>query len=222
MNAHSADCRDPAHNNWHECARAFYRARRGEGEGLNAQCPFVRLRHLMFALQDGETQQMPAFRSALQNHLAEICQHIDTRWIVALLETLADASQGLEMQNATLACTLANWEKLLLTRAALDKAAMQGTASQTFDTESMNQPLPLWDGMSIFGIKGDMTINLARRMGDALRPTPMIAALGLALIQRMAYGENTTLSALSRDYGRNLIGEMAEAYAKAAGLELRA
>ncbi|MBX3454270.1 hypothetical protein [Ferrovibrio sp.] len=212
-------CHDPHHHDWHECARAFYRARRGEGDGLKATCPFVQLRHLMFALQDGETQYMSAYRTALESHLEQICQYIDTRWIVALLEILADSSQGLEMQNATLATTLPNWEKLLLTRAALDKAAMQGAATQRFDAASMNQPLPLWDGMSIFGIKGDMTLNLARRMGAALRPTPVIATLALALLRRMAFGQDTTLIALGRDYGRDLIGEMAQSFAKAAGLE---
>lgn len=218
----SNDCHDTHHHGWHECARAFYRARRGEGDGLKSACPFVRLRHLMFALQDGEMQHMGSFRAALEMHLLEICRHIDTRWIVALLEILADVSHGLEMQNATLATTIPNWEKLLLTRVALDKSAMQGAASQRFDAASMNQPLPLWDGMSIFGIKGDMTINLARRMGNALRPTPVIATLSLALIRRMAFGENTTLAALGRDYSRDLIGEMAVSFAKAAELDLSA
>jgi hypothetical protein len=139
------------------------------------------------------------FRQFIEENLTEVCQSLDTRWLVSVCDTYVDYADGITSRNAMLVVQMVNMEKLWATYLLMydvDENPKKISALRK------NKVIPLWDGMYSFNINhGDMTNNLFARIGGLMKSTPVIEKIYREIVQRMK-SHGSVLSQIDRYHRR--------------------
>lgn len=140
--------------------------------------------------QNGRCEEWEVFRSLLQCELDYFCEHLDSRWLVAVADTLADLGEESERAAAMLSSLLINVLKLAETERMFSvNPEPDPVKFQKFIGDQM--PVPLWDGVSSYWVdRGDMPRNLLHRCRSVLEGTPIPGKIFETLIRRLELHPN--------------------------------
>lgn len=125
-------------------------------------------------------------------HADFLLETLDSRWLVSACDTICDCSPDPnEAQIAILASLFVNTLKLTETERLM-------TTSVEVDQSRIKGRMPLFDGLTAFMPgKGDMAINLLRRIDRVIRPETLSGMIGRELINR-ALSNDTLFSRFSK------------------------
>ncbi len=126
----------------------------------------------------------------LDTELDFFCCELDSRWLVAIADTLADYGNEFELTAAMIPVLLINLTKLAETERQFITDASPDLQKQR--AIMGNQlPLPLWDGISSYWLNcGDMPRNLFRRCRTALSAAPISLKIFNTLLERLQSNPN--------------------------------
>lgn len=113
-------------------------------------------------------QHIQAFGAILQNYLPTLLEHLDVRWLISILDTLADYGTPDIAGRALTVVVLINNTNIHQT--ILDAAGGKFT-----------QPAPKrpsWGGMLTVDTRtGDMIVNMMQRVDNLVKPDPIISQI---------------------------------------------
>ena len=121
------------------------------------------------------------------------CEHLSTRWLVSVCDTIADYGNSQQQKSAICISTFVNLIKLSETERLIGQPAAD-------DVEGFLESWPhsLGGGMTSYHISsGDMPRNLFRRIERCLENTPALKVVFLTILQRIQRSDNL-LSRLGR------------------------
>lgn len=140
------------------------------------------------------------FTELIENNLVEICQVLDTRWLISICDTYADYGDPVARRNAMLVVQTANFEKLWATHLLMYDLKLNEEKTEQL---KKNKIIPLWDGMYSFNINhGDMMNNFFARVDELMMDTPVINEIYKTVVQRIK--ENDTVLANLNKYHKRL------------------
>jgi len=145
-------------------------------------------------------ENWPEFRNVVEKNIDQICEELDTRWLVSICDTYVDFGDSNEKRNAMFIVLIANLEKLWATNLLMYDVKLN---SHKLHKLKENKVIPLWDGMYSFNINhGDMTNNLYRRLNNLMEGTPVLNKIFLTVLKRLT--ENDTILANLSKYHKRL------------------
>lgn len=140
-----------------------------------------------------------SFKSLVEKNIKQICESVDTRWLISICDTYVDYGNDIECRNALSIVTIINMEKLAQTNSLLFKKEINT------DNESVlkqGELIDLWDGVTSFNIiSGDLTNNMFLRFEKKLKPTPALHSIFVALMARLKKNKNSILVNLNKYHG---------------------
>ena len=143
------------------------------------------------------------FQSIVENNLHQVCDSLDTRWLVSVCDTYVDYGNPLEQRNAMFVSLVANMEKIWATHLLMFDIWPN---PKKLDALKADRIIPLWDGMYSFNINhGDMANYLFTRMEKLLEDTPALKQIFETVKKRML--ENGTVLANLNQYHADLFGK---------------
>jgi hypothetical protein len=171
-------------------------------------CLFARLKHHIIRLRRGRREDWPFFAKDVDEHLHEICDLVNTRWLVSILDTYADHADPVTRRNAMLVSLLVTWEKLAWT--AQLTTPTTGASVDPASLERLATPQPLWDGMETLVISpgANAHTNLFQRLRAMLWETPIVALVFATIMERMEATPGTVLGRLHRIHPRDLFADI--------------
>jgi hypothetical protein len=135
-------------------------------------------------------QSLEKFFFLLDTELDFFCRELNSRWLVAVADTLADYGDESERIAAMIPVLLINMTKLAETERLFLADASPDAQKQTA-VQGNRPPLPLWDGISSYWFDcGDMPRNLFRRCRLALGTAPITLKIFDTLIERLQNNPN--------------------------------
>ena len=139
------------------------------------------------------------FKSLVEKNIKQICESVDTRWLISICDTYIDYGNDIESRNALCIVTLINMEKLAQTNSLLFKKEINT------DNESVlkqGELIDLWDGVTSFNIIcGDLTNNMILRFEKKLKSTPTLHFIFVTLMARLKKNKNSILANLNNYHG---------------------
>jgi hypothetical protein len=139
------------------------------------------------------------FRDLIEKNIYEVCNKLDTRWLISICDTYVDYGDNIIRRNAMLVVQIANFEKLWATNLLMYDVSLN---PEKLKKLKKNKVIPLWDGMYSFNINhGDLTNNLLGRLEELLTETPVIESIYKTIIQRLKEND-TVLANLNKYHGR--------------------
>jgi hypothetical protein len=152
--------------------------------------------------QNNTDQHWPIFKQLIEDNLEQVCNGLDTRWLISIADTYSDYGNPTEKRNALYISMIANFEKLWATNLLMYDLKLNNERLKKLKN---NEVIPLWDGMYSFNInRGDMTRNLFGRLFELQKETPVLEKVLETVLQRMQKNE-TTLANLAKYHKRLLI-----------------
>jgi hypothetical protein len=167
------------------------------------QTLFDSVKNLIVQLRRGKNTQSNwnKFKNLVESNIDEICQTFSTRWLVSICDTYVDYGNEIERRNALFISLITNMEKLFLTRVMMYDLVLNPNKVEALKKK---KTYPLWDGMTSFNIiRGDMTINLFRRIRSILKVTPTLGKIFEMTLNRITIND-TFLSDLNKYHHRLL------------------
>jgi len=223
--AEKFNCSLPEHKNREDCISDLENIRVASQVASNqlekhVTCFLARLKHRIIRLRRGNTSDWPYFSSEVKNNVALICDSVNTRWLISILDTFIDYGDALEKSQALAIVTLVNWEKLALTqRTASGQYPESEPNKEGLDT-IRNRHGILWDGMDCMLLegKGDLLINLFKRIIATLKVQPLFLRLFETLFERIVEHEYSTLSWVAAEMRIDVIARIREMFVEAYSL----
>jgi hypothetical protein len=139
-------------------------------------------------LRRGDPTGMPALRDLVEADLDRVCAALSARWLVSILDSYADAGDPVERRNALIVST---WIGML--RIAETVRLMHGgvDADAVERLRGPDQRQVIVSGLKVLSLDlEDSSLNLARRIADALADTPVIDRIYAELHARVMAGDN--------------------------------
>ena len=138
MSAKESFCCVELHASVDDCLREIEEIKvplTGPSETLAAEAPclFGRLKHHIIRLRRGRGEDWPFFRQAIEQHRDCILEHLNSRWLISIVDTWADYGNPIERRNAMCLSPICNWEKLALSESCLTET-LTGTAASAPST----------------------------------------------------------------------------------------
>ena len=139
------------------------------------------------------------FKSIVEKNIKQICDSVDTRWLISICDTFVDYGNDIECRNALCIVTLFNMEKLAQTNSLLFNKEKNITNEIALKKSEL---IDLWDGVTSFDIVcGDLTNNLFLRFENKLKPTPILHLLFKTLLARLKKNNSSILVNLNKYHG---------------------
>lgn len=148
--------------------------------------------------KDIENQQK-IFFNYLNNHNKALAKELNSRWIISIMDTVADYGNPTQRANACLISLFFNGIKVVdsYLYAVGDPIPDRSKVSQTSGR-------PLWDGVMMYQLhKGDMLTNLFSRIRESIKNTPELEVLFIELVRRSNQEQNF-LSKLNNLHARSV------------------
>lgn len=161
---------------------------RGEFQGMSALC--FHHAELIVHIRRGirPAHHIPRFMALWRLEGEFLCRHLDSRWLVAALDTFADYGTPVQRGIAAMQTALLNTLKLAETEHLLLGGRPGVDALVGLDQGPM---VELWDGMESFNVaRGDMLRNLLERLGRVSAQDPGLDGIFRTLMLRADQGNN--------------------------------
>jgi hypothetical protein len=134
-------------------------------------------------------EALGAFGYILENELDFLCEHLSSRWLIAVADTLADYGSAEERIGAMIPVVMLNMAKLAETERML-VSDPQVNEEMRARLQSF-PPVPLWDGTSTYLLdQGDMPRNMFARIRSVLTRAPVSLQIFETLLCRLRENDN--------------------------------
>ncbi len=128
------------------------------------------------------------FFAIIDNHIDVVCDHLSTRWLIAICDTIVDYGSRLQSASALSVVVLVNSIKLAESERLLEQRC---STDADYAGYIENWPHELWDGVTSYQIlSGDMPRNLVKRIETSLKHTPTVARIFAVIKTKLRHEEN--------------------------------
>jgi hypothetical protein len=192
-------CKNPNHKSIEDCYEAFKRVAFARGDDTvltlkmdQYECELIRLKMLIIRLRRrGEANDAREFGRIWQTNWQQYVPLFDSRWLVSVLETLADYGPPSARAHAMLVASNVTWERWA-----------QTLAISAYITRSKNPvdkvgQKPIYDGLMTQQLKwADTPTNYFERTMQVLYGFPYIKSVFVELTKRQLDEPKSILSQL--------------------------
>lgn len=163
---------------------------------------FREVKSLIMNLRRGKNIEMSwnLFLKLIGENIEQICDSLDTRWLISICDTFVDFADPITSRNAMLVVQIANFEKLWATNLLMYDVKLN---KEKLRVLKRNRVIHLWDGMYSLNINhGDMTNNFFRRVNELMKESPIIERIYFSILERIK--KNDTVLANLNIYHQRL------------------
>jgi len=192
-------CDYDKHARMNHCLWALDKEKNPESCETSCLCLGIKRGIIMLRRNRSDKDTFKYFDTLIQQRMHFITENFNTRWMLSVLETYADAGNPIESRNAMIISAIVTWERFAQTILRLpDSPPKHG------------YPPELWDGVLKFGYmdSADTHKNLFRRLHILIKETPHIYVLYREIMKRMLRFPFSVYAEMTVTHPRNLIEDI--------------
>lgn len=198
----SHQCDDSSHQSVKDCRRAIASRNYKPSDDLDdLPCVYARLKLSIIRLRRGKYQEetWQRFQADVHENLDEICETLNSRWLVSILDTYVDYAEPYEAAMALAVVAMITADRF--------HAAADGLQNKR------GAFAPLWDGLTVMGTgpRADAHRNLFRRFHKHLKQTSEVGQIATTLWNRAENSDRWSVSRLDAVSKRDVRGDVRKA-----------